>query len=114
MIAHIAILNNKKYDTKGLPATTSETIVTSLLRKEMGFNGLIVTDAMNMGGVSKVPNAAVKAVSAGCDIILMPLDMKIAYKEIFEKYKSDKVFHNKVEDAAKRIIRMKICLGLIK
>jgi hypothetical protein len=40
--------------------------------------------------------------------------MKIAYKEIFEKYKSDKVFHNKVEDAAKRIIRMKICLGLIK
>ncbi len=114
MIAHIAILNNKKYDTKGLPATTSETIVTSLLRKEMGFNGIIVTDAMNMGGVSKVPNAAVKAVSAGCDIILMPLDMKIAYKEIFEKYKSDKVFHNKVEDAAKRIIRMKICLGLIK
>jgi beta-N-acetylhexosaminidase len=114
MIAHIAILNNKKYDTKGLPATTSETIVTSLLRKEMGFNGIIVTDAMNMGGVSKVPNAAVKAVSAGCDIILMPLDMKMAYKEIYEKYKSDKVFHNKVEDAAKRIIRMKICLGLIK
>jgi beta-N-acetylhexosaminidase len=114
MIAHIAILNNKLYNTNGLPATISETIVTSLLRKEMGFNGLIVTDAMNMGGVSKVPNAAVKAVSAGCDIILMPLDMKLAYKEIWTKYKSDKAFHSKVEDASKRIIRMKICLGLIK
>jgi beta-N-acetylhexosaminidase len=114
MIAHIAILNNKQYNTNGLPATISETIVTSLLRKEMGFNGLIVTDAMNMGGVSKVPNAAVKAVSAGCDIILMPLDMKLAYKEIWTKYKSDKAFHSKVEEASKRIIRMKICLGLIK
>ena len=114
MIAHIAILNNKLYNTNGLPATISETIVTSLLRKEMGFNGLIVTDAMNMGGVSKVPNAAVKAVSAGCDIILMPLDMKLAYNEIWTKYKSDKAFHSKVEDASKRIIRMKICLGLIK
>ena len=114
MIAHIAILNNKLYNTNGLPATISETIVTSLLRKEMGFNGLIVTDAMNMGGVSKVPNAAVKAVSAGCDIILMPLDMKLAYKEIWAKYKSDKAFHSKVEEASKRIIRMKICLGLIK
>ena len=114
MIAHIAILNNKLYNTNGLPATISETIVTSLLRKEMGFNGLIVTDAMNMGGVSKVPNAAVKAVSAGCDIILMPLDMKLAYKEIWTKYKSDKAFHSKVEEASKRIIRMKICLGLIK
>ena len=114
MIAHIAILNNKQYNTNGLPATISETIVTSLLRKEMGFNGLIVTDAMNMGGVSKVPNAAVKAVSAGCDIILMPLDMKLAYNEIWTKYKSDKAFHSKVEDASKRIIRMKICLGLIK
>ncbi len=114
MIAHIAILNNKQYNTNGLPATISETIVTSLLRKEMGFNGLIVTDAMNMGGVSKVPNAAVKAVSAGCDIILMPLDMKLAYNEIWTKYKSDKAFHSKVEEASKRIIRMKICLGLIK
>jgi beta-N-acetylhexosaminidase len=114
MIAHIAILNNKQYNTNGLPATISENIVTSLLRKEMGFNGLIVTDAMNMGGVSKVPNAAVKAVSAGCDIILMPLDMKLAYKEIWTKYKSDKAFYSKVEEASKRIIRMKICLGLIK
>ncbi len=114
MIAHIAINNNKQYNTNGLPATLSETIVTTLLRNEMGFNGLIVTDAMNMGGVSKVPNAAVKAVNAGCDIILMPLDTKIAYKEIWEKYISDKNFRKKVENAAKRIIRMKICLGLIK
>ena len=54
MIAHIAITNNKDYDSKGMPATTSDTIVTKLLRNKLNFKGLIVTDAMNMGGVSQI------------------------------------------------------------
>jgi beta-N-acetylhexosaminidase len=114
MIAHIAIQNNKDYDTKGLPATTSENIVTTLLRNKLGFKGLIVTDAMNMGGVNKVPNAAQKAVSAGCDIVLMPLDVVKTYDELYQTMIKDKNFRNKVEQAARRIVRMKICLGLIK
>ena len=114
MIAHIAIQNNKLYDTKGMPATTSETIVTELLRKKLGFNGLIVTDAMNMGGVSKVPNASEKAINAGCDIVLMPLDIEKSFQDIYTRMKKDKEFRTKVEQAAKRVIRMKICLGLVK
>jgi beta-N-acetylhexosaminidase len=114
MIAHIAIQNNKLYDTKGMPATTSETIVTELLRKKLGFNGLIVTDAMNMGGVSKVPNASEKAINAGCDIVLMPLDVEKSFQEIYTRMKKDAEFKSKVEQAAKRVIRMKICLGLVK
>lgn len=114
MIAHIAIQNNKQYDTKGLPATTSETVVTDLLRKKLGFKGLIVTDAMNMGGVNTVPNSVTKAINAGCDIVLMPKDIKKSYEEIYLKYKTDKQFKAKVDAAAKRIIRMKICLDLIK
>lgn len=114
MIAHIAIQNNKQYDTKGMPATTSETVVTELLRKKLGFKGLIVTDAMNMGGVSKVPNASEKAINAGCDIVLMPLDIEKSFQDIYTRMKKDSEFRVKVELAAKRIIRMKICLGLVK
>ena len=114
MIAHIAITNNKDYDSKGMPATTSDAIVTKLLRNKLNFKGLIVTDAMNMGGVSQIKNAAVKTIDAGCDIILMPLEIKIAYNEILNKYKANQVFKLKVDNSVKRIVRMKICLGLIK
>jgi beta-N-acetylhexosaminidase len=113
MVAHIAVTNNKKFDTKGLPSTCSEDIVTKLLKDSLGFKGLIVTDAMNMGGVVNVPNAASKAVAAGCDIVLMPLDAKKAHQEILKLYKSDKNFKSKVDASAKKIIRMKISLGLM-
>ncbi len=113
MVAHIAVKNNPKYDTKGLPATTSETIVTKLLKEEMGFKGLIVTDAMNMGGVVSVPQCEVKAVNAGCDIVLMPVDAERAHKQILERYRSDAEFKKKVDASAKKVIRMKIALGLM-
>ena len=113
MIAHIAVKNNSQFDTKGLPSTCSETIVKGLLRDSLGFKGLIVTDAMNMGGVVNVPNAATKAISAGCDIVLMPLDAKKTHSELLASYKTDKVFRAKVDAAAKRIIRMKFSLGLL-
>ena len=113
MVAHIAVKNNPKYDTKGLPATTSETIVTKLLKEEMGFKGLIVTDAMNMGGVVSVPQCEVKAVNAGCDIVLMPVDAESAHRQILERYRSDAEFKKKVDASAKKVIRMKIALGLL-
>ena len=62
MVAHIGVQNNAKFDTQGLPSTCSEKIVTTLLRDSLGFKGLIITDAMNMGGVVSVPQAASKAV----------------------------------------------------
>lgn len=114
MVAHIAVKNNSNYNTNGLPATTSKRIVTDLLIDSLGFKGLIVTDAMNMGGVTQVKNASVKAIEAGCDIILMPVDVRKSHKEILEKYQSDTNFKAKVDRSAKKIIRMKICLGLIK
>ncbi len=113
MIAHIGVKNNEKYNTNGLPASISKTIVTDLLRNEYGFKGLIVTDAMNMGGVSSIVNCEVKAVDAGCDIVLMPVDAAKAHAQILTKYKTDSDFKAKVDAAAKRIIRMKIALGLM-
>ncbi|MEN9400497.1 MAG: hypothetical protein RL632_1600 [Bacteroidota bacterium] len=113
MVAHIGVTNNPTYDTKGMPATTSETIVTTLLRGEFGFKGLIVTDAMNMGGVASIPNCEEKAISAGCDIVLMPVDAKKAHADILKRYRTDAAFKKKVDAASKRVIRMKIALGLL-
>jgi beta-N-acetylhexosaminidase len=113
MVAHIAVQNNPKYNTNGLPSTCSKAIVTDLLKNEMGYKGLIVTDAMNMGGVVAVPEAAYKAVAAGCDIILMPVDAKKAHAEILAHYRKDAAFRAQVDAAAKKIIRMKIAMGLM-
>jgi len=113
MIGHLAVKNNPKYDTKGLPSTLSNVIVTNLLRNEMNFKGLIVTDAMNMGGVTAIPNCDVKAIEAGCDIVLMPVDAKKAFVQILKKYRTDAKFKNQLDASAKRIIRMKLAVGAI-
>ncbi|MCH2230535.1 MAG: hypothetical protein MK105_09335 [Crocinitomicaceae bacterium] len=113
MIAHIAVKNNEKFSTNGAPATTSRVIVTDLLRDSLGFNGLIVTDAMNMGGVSRYPNASIKAIDAGCDVLLMPKNSRKSHREILAEFNSNETFKSRVSLAAKRVIRMKICLGLI-
>ncbi len=111
MVAHIAVVNNEKYDTKGLPATASAAIVQKLLREEMKFKGLVITDAMNMGGISSLPDAEIKVIEAGCDIILMPLNVSKAHSSLLSKYNSDNDFKKKVDLAVKRIIRMKLCLA---
>jgi beta-N-acetylhexosaminidase len=113
MVAHIAVVNNPKFNTDGLPSTCSEKIVTKLLRDSLGFKGLIVTDAMNMGGVASVPQASYKAINAGCDILLMPLDAKKSHEELLAAYKKDAAFKKKADKSIKRVIRMKIAMGLI-
>lgn len=114
MIGHIAVTENDKYDTEGLPSTCSRKIVTDLLRKEMGFNGLIVTDALNMGGVVTVPECGLKASKAGCDILLMPVDENATIKSILREIKTDADYKEQVYQSVKRIIRLKICMGIIE
>lgn len=113
MVGHLAVINNQKYNTNGLPATLSKGIVQGLLRTEMNFNGIVVTDALNMGGVASVPNCDVKAIEAGCDIALMPVNTDKAFKDILAKYRSDNEFKKQMEQSVKRIVRLKICLGII-
>ncbi|MBI5219372.1 MAG: glycoside hydrolase family 3 protein [Bacteroidia bacterium] len=113
MVGHIAVKNNEKYSTDGLPSTCSKKIVTGLLRNELGFKGLIVTDGMNMGALGKVKDAAIKAVEAGCDMILIPPDEKKLVKQVLLKIATDNDFKNQVYESVKRIIRMKVCLGIV-
>ena len=114
MVAHIAIENNLAFSTNGLPATCSPKIVRDLLRDSLNFQGLIVTDAMNMGGVRNVPNNTIKAIAAGCDILLMPADARLAHKELLDAYiKNLDGIQTTIDSSVKRIIRMKICLSLL-
>lgn len=112
MIAHIAIKNNPEFETNDLPSTVSKNIVTGLLRDSLGFNGLIVTDALNMGGVTFVEDAPLKTIQAGCDIALMPIDAAKAHASILAEYNKVTEFAQQVNTSVERIIRAKICLGL--
>lgn len=113
MIGHIAVKNNEKYNTDDLPSTVSRKIVTDLLRIEMGFNGLIITDAMGMGGVSGIAQNGLKAAMAGCDVILMPKDEDEVYRDILNEIKTNESYRLQFETSVKRILRLKVCLGLI-
>ena len=112
MVAHIAIENNEIFSTDGLPSTCSKKVVSDLLRDSLRFEGLIVTDAMNMGGVRNVPNNNTKAIAAGCDILLMPADARKAHGELMIAYNDENVKET-IDASVRRIIRMKICLGLL-
>lgn len=113
MVAHIAIKNNPKYNTNDMPSTVSRKIVTDLLKNEMDFRGLVVTDAMNMGGVASIPNCELKAVQAGCDLILMPVDEVKAVGDIHAAIQADQQLKQQVYASVRKIIRLKFCLGLI-
>ncbi len=114
MVGHIAVQNNPKYNTDGQPATFSRTIVTDLLKNEMGFKGIITTDAMNMGAVAAIPDASLKAVQAGIDMVLMPLNEKEAVFSILAAMDKDPALKQQVYDSVKKIIRFKLTLGVIR
>ena len=113
MVGHIAVENNPAYNTNGKPATLSRKIVTDLLKNEMGFKGIITTDAMNMGAVASIPNAGLEAVKAGNDMILMPLNEKELVYAILAEMEKDPAFKEQVYESVKKIIRMKLAAGLI-
>ena len=113
MVAHIAIKNNKKYNTNDLPATCSKNIVTGLLKNKLNFKGIVITDALNMGGVVNIPHCELKAIKAGCDMLLMPVNTEKALIDILNETKKNKSLQQRVFASVKKIIRLKICLGII-
>ena len=113
MVAHIAIKNNEKYNTNDLPATCSKNIVTGLLKNEMKFKGIVITDALNMGGVASIPNCELKAAMAGCDALLMPVNEEKALFDILNETKTNPAFKQQIYSSVKKIIRLKICLGIL-
>ena len=114
MVAHITIKNNEKYGTKGVPASCSHKIVTGLLKKEMGFKGIVISDALNiMKAVTILDNAPLLASKAGCDLILMPNNEKKTVESILVAMQSDNDYKKQVVESVKKIIRLKVCASVI-
>ena len=112
MTAHIAV---PALDDPGLPATLSPKILTGVLRDELGFRGLIVTDALDMGGIAHgfaVGDAAVRALEAGADVLLMPADPKAAIDAVARAVKSGRITTKRIDDSVMRILAAKARVGL--
>ncbi|HXZ12812.1 MAG TPA: glycoside hydrolase family 3 N-terminal domain-containing protein [Candidatus Sulfotelmatobacter sp.] len=100
-----------------LPATVSPKILGGLLRGDMKFRGLIVTDAMDMGGVTSLypqGEAAVRAVEAGADVILQPLVPDAALAGLESAIKSGRISTKRIDESVRRILAAKARLGLDK
>jgi beta-N-acetylhexosaminidase len=97
------------------PATLSSHILTDLLRKDLGFQGLVVTDAMDMGGITvrfAPGEAAVRAVLAGADCLLMPPVPDAAFEALAQAVKSGRIPAKRLDDSVRRILEAKARLGL--
>ncbi len=114
MIAHITVVNNDVFGTDGLPSSCSKRIITDLLKDGMCFEGIIVSDALNiMKAVTILDDAPLLASKAGCDMILMPKDEKKTMNSILSAIKKDPEYHDQVIASVKKILRLKICAGII-
>ncbi len=114
MIAHITVINNDTFGTNGLPSSCSRRIITDLLKDGMCFEGVVVSDALNiMKAVTILDNAPLLASKAGCDMILMPQDERKTMNSILQEIKKDSAYHQQVMASVKKILRLKVCAGII-
>lgn len=110
MLAHIAY---PKLDPAGVPATFSKPVVTHLLREKMNFNGLVITDDIEMAGafVVKDPSErAVRAIEAGVDLVMIAWNRRLQAKAVdavFRAVKTGRISEARIDESLKRILRAK-------
>ena len=113
MVAHLSIPGIDSLSK--LPSTLSENIVTGLLRNSLGFNGLVVTDAMDMKGVTGAyPGGEVelKALQAGNDLLVLPADVPLAINRIMQALNDGTVTMDDIEGHCRKILQYKYRAGL--
>ena len=112
MTAHIAVPALSPPD---LPATLSPAILTGLLKKDLGFKGIVVTDALEMGGIVKgfsTGDAAVRALEAGADVLLMPTDPDAVVKAVTAAVQSGRLTRQRIQESVIKILAAKEKVGL--
>ena len=112
MVAHVEM---PALDPTPGPATLSAPIVSGLLRRDLGFDGVIYTDSMLMDAVSKAlppGEAAVRAVLAGVDVVLDPPDLRATYAALNAAVASGRLTRARIEASARRVLSHKARLGL--
>lgn len=99
-----------------MPSTLSQRVLTGLLREELGFDGLIVTDALNMDAVAdqelSQDEVVVRALEAGADVLLMPDDLPVAYQGVLDAVEAGRVSEKRINESVMRILETKYDRGL--
>jgi beta-N-acetylhexosaminidase len=115
MTAHISV--PALTGAAGIPSTLSRAVLTDLLREEMGFQGLVFTDAMDMYAIDRRHGrgeAAVRALEAGADVILMPPDPRAAVAGIVGAVRDGRVAEERLDESVRRLLEAKERVGLHK
>lgn len=109
MVAHIS---DREVTGSEEPASLSPVFVTDILRGNLGYQGIIITDSLSMGAVTEhydSGEAAVLALQAGCDMLLMPQDFQAAYQAVLDAVADDTISQERLDESVERIIGAKMC-----
>ena len=107
MVSHITVTAAGE---DAVPASLSKTIMTDVLRNELDFQGVIITDALNMGAITEyytTEEAAVQAIIAGADMLLMPDDFYAAYDAVLAAVQDGTISEERINESLERIYRVK-------
>ncbi len=112
--AEVIVLSNTSFPNvtgENIPASLSEQIVSDLLRNELGYKGLVITDAQNEAAITDSytsAQAAVLAIQAGADVILQPQDFSSAYQAILSAVSDGTITEDRIDESVRRILDVKI------
>ena len=117
MVAHVAVPALDAAPDR--VATTSKPIVTGLLKEELGFKGIVVTDALDMAGLTRLyakdtGRAAVEAFAAGNDVLIIPADLEASYRSVLQAVESGEISRERLDQSVRKILEAKAALGLNK
>lgn len=110
MVGHISAPNVTGDDT---PASLSEKMISEVLRKDLGFKGIVMTDYLNDKTIVKnysAADAAVKAIQAGADLLLEPDDLEAAYEGVLKAVKKGDITEDRLDESIYRILRVKLSM----
>ncbi|AIF44211.1 glycoside hydrolase family 3 protein [Virgibacillus sp. SK37] len=116
-IDNTKVISRKDGSEISLPATLSYKVLTELMREEMNYDGVIITDALNMKAIADhfgSVDAVIRAVNAGTDIILMPVGLEEVAVGLYEAVETGEITEARVNASVERILKLKINRGIIK
>lgn len=113
MVGHIAA---PEITGSLIPATVSSEIVTGILKEKLGFQGLVITDSLSMGAITDVytpGEAALGALQAGCDILLLPADLQEAFNAVVSAVEDGSYSEEQLDETVRRILQFKAEHGIL-
>ncbi len=112
MVGHLAL---PALDPSGRPATISPRLTRELIRKDLGYDGVVITDALNMGGITSWGSSraiAVRAVQSGVDLLLMPPQPREVVRGLVSAVRDGRIAASRLDASVERVLRLKQRLGL--